>query len=132
MRALIPPFLLLIGACGPASIDVDMGENIDSDGDGLSDAGEWEHGSDPENPDSDGDGHEDGSEVDNGTDPMDAEDHPYMGGWSIDACRSDVASTGNEVGQITSQFELSDQYGEIVKLHDFCARAVLLVSGAFW
>jgi len=132
MRGLALPLILLFGACGPTTIDVDMGEDIDSDADGLSDADEWRSGTDPDNPDSDGDGHSDGSEFDVGTDPLNADDHVYMGGWDIDSCRDDVVATGNEVGQATDQFKLSDQFGELVKLHDFCAKAVLLVSGAFW
>ncbi len=47
---------------------------IDSDNDGLSDAEEAEHGSDPHNPDSDGDGISDGDEVHgHGTSPTDAD-----------------------------------------------------------
>ncbi len=45
---------------------------IDSDGDGLSNAGEALAGTDPLRPDTDGDGATDGSEVAAGTDPLDA------------------------------------------------------------
>lgn len=45
--------------------------NPDTDGDGLSDENEEEHGTDPNNPDSDGDGVSDGDEILDGTDPLD-------------------------------------------------------------
>ena len=104
----------------------------DSDGDGLTNADEAELGTDPENTDSDGDGHDDGVEVSENTDPADANDHPYAGGWAIDACRDDIVSTGNEEGEIAEDFSLPDQHGEQVRLHDFCDRTVYLVSAAFW
>jgi len=46
----------------------------DFDGDGLSNGGEFEHGTDPANPDSDEDGMTDGWESDHGFDPLDDED----------------------------------------------------------
>jgi YD repeat-containing protein len=45
--------------------------NVDSDGDGLSDAQEILIGTDPFNPDTDGDGFSDGVEVASGSDPLD-------------------------------------------------------------
>ena len=104
----------------------------DSDGDGLSDAEEQKLGSNPSKPDSDGDGWVDGDEVDQYTDPVDADDHPYTGGWDIGACRHDLDATGDGVGQVTDNFELIDQFGDTLKLHDFCHKEVLLVGAAFW
>jgi len=102
--------------------------DIDQDGDGLVDSYEQQIGSDPLNPDTDDDGWLDGEEVDNFTDPLDASDHPYTGGWPIDSCRHDVEGTGNYVGGTVRQFELTDQFGDAVKVHDWCNKAVLLVS----
>ena len=51
----------------------------DSDGDGLSDAEEREHGTDPNNPDMGGDGVDDGAEVQAGTDPTVADAGPEEG-----------------------------------------------------
>lgn len=108
------------------------GSDVDSDGDGLLDSEEADLGTDPQSPDSDGDGWEDGEEVFGNTDPLDVSDHPYSGGWPIDACRDSVGSTGNGLGQIADDFALEDQHGETVNLHDFCGQEVLLVSSAMW
>ncbi len=104
----------------------------DTDGDGLDDDTEVELGTDPDVADTDGDDYDDGAEVDGNTDPLDADDYPYAGGWDIGACRDDLVSTGNAVGDIVEDFELLDQNGETVRLHDFCDRAILIDSGAMW
>ncbi len=104
----------------------------DSDGDGLTDAEEEELGSDPNEPDTDGDGWTDLEEVEGNTDPTKKNDHPYEGGWAIADCRDDIESNGNRVGDIADQFELLDQYGDTVRLHDFCDREVVLIGSAFW
>ena len=104
----------------------------DADDDGLSDADEADWGTDPGVPDTDADGWTDGYEVWDHTDPLDDGDHPYTGGWHIGACRDDIVSSGNAVGQIAEDFVLTDQFGEDLRLHDFCDRQVLLVSAATW
>ena len=122
---------LYLSACGSPG-DVVMELTTDQDGDGFSDAEEEEMGTDPTSQDTDGDGFLDGAEVQSFTDPTDATDHPYEGGWPIDSCRHTIESTGNATGQITPNFELMNQDGETVRLHDFCGKAVLLVGAAFW
>lgn len=104
----------------------------DDDRDGLTNGEEDELGTDPDAADTDGDGYEDGEEVDGNTDPTDRQDHPYLGGWPIDACRDDLRPTGNDVGDVTADFALLDQFGEEVHLHDFCGKEVLLLSSAMW
>lgn len=104
----------------------------DADGDGLTDLEEAELGTDPEAADTDGDGYDDAAELDGNTDPTDRRDHPYLGGWPIDACRDDLQPTGNRVGDVAEDFELTDQFGETVRLHDFCGQEVLMVSSAMW
>jgi hypothetical protein len=106
--------------------------DVDTDGDGLTDAEEAALGTNPTLADSDGDGWDDGVEVDGHTDPTSASDHPYTGGWAIGACRDDIVATGTQVGDIAEDFVLVDQFGENLRLHDFCDRQVLLVSAAFW
>ena len=117
---------LLLGGCSGGEEETD-----DADGDGLTDEEEAEWGTDPENPDSDGDGYDDGDEVEGNTDPLEAADHPYAGGWPIDACRADVVPTGNSEGDIAENFTLMDQFGEYVRLHDFCDHVIFMVAGAF-
>jgi peroxiredoxin len=119
--------LLAVG-CSFSEVDVPY----DVDGDGLMGDEETEYGTDPEKADTDGDSYDDGIEVAGNTDPNDRGDHPYEGGWPIDACRWDVEGTGVEVGGIAPDFELEDQYGETVRLHDFCGKAILLTFGASW
>ena len=136
---------LLFAACANADPDGDgltngeeeeLGtdpDNPDTDGDGLDDYTEvHETGTDPTNPDTDGDGYDDGDERDENTDPLDDVDHPYAGGWPIDACRASTNPEGNEVGQVAMPFDLMDQFGEVVRFHDFCDHVVVLITGAFW
>ena len=121
--------IILFSGCTSADVTMDF----DSDGDGLMDSLEVEYGTDPFSVDSDLDNYSDYQEIEAGTDPLSAEDHPYLGGWPIDiACRDNVESTGNDVGQIASQFALVDQFGEEVDSFDFCNQTILIVSGAFW
>jgi len=110
----------------------DESSQADSDGDGLSDDEEEDLGTDPEDTDTDGDGWEDEDEVDASTNPLDGGDHPYEQGWPIDSCRNNISPTGSQIGQITDNFELLSQTGEMVRLHDFCDRAVFLITAAFW
>ena len=58
------------------SVNVANGANGDTDHDGLTNAEEQQHGTDPGNDDTDGDGITDGGEVGQGTDPNDPEDTP--------------------------------------------------------
>lgn len=129
--SLLPIALLFSGLAGCLPDRDELGGQ-DSDGDGLTDSEEAELGTDSSNADSDGDGLSDFEEVEANTDPNDADDVPYAGGWAIDACRDDIESTGNGVGDIVEDFELPDQFGDSLRLHDFCGKLVVLVSAAFW
>ncbi|MEN0065986.1 MAG: redoxin domain-containing protein [Myxococcota bacterium] len=104
----------------------------DRDGDGLTNAEEAALGSNPDAADTDRDGWDDLIEVDNYTDPLNGFDHPYTGGWEIDACRNDLRGTGGARGDVALPFSLMDQHGDPVRLHDFCDRVVLIASAAGW
>jgi len=116
--------------------------NADSDGDGLSDGDELALGSDPlipdtdadylldgdeidvgtdvSNPDTDGDSYLDGSEVVEGTDPLDPTDVIYQGGWPY-VHDKDAIGGGMvlEVGKRFRDFQMVDQFGDTVSIHDF-------------
>ncbi len=100
-------------------------------GDPKDDSGPDDQGLDPAG-DEDGDGYTNADEDTAGSDPYDATDVPYVGGWrkSIE-CNDDIEATGNEVGQVAFDFELEDQYGDMVSLHDFCGRVVLVEFAGF-
>ncbi len=57
----------------------------------------------------------------------------YEGGWQIATeCNETIEATGNAVGDITGESSLLAQSGDTVNIHDFCDRAILIVTGAFW
>ena len=127
-KGLILSGLLFGVGCAPASVDMDL----DDDGDGLLTSEEKVIGTDPNNPDSDGDGHADGDEANVGFDPLSEEDHPYLGNYPILRCDPEASGTGYAVGDVSPDFELPDQHGELVKLSDFCGNVVVLVAAADW
>ncbi len=122
--------LLVLGACKKEE-PVDTGTYdpaADPDEDGLSNLEEDALGTDNRNPDTDGDGFKDGKEVNSNTDPLDADDHPYQGGWEIGRCRDAIHATGDSVGDISEDFVVTDSYGDQIQLYAFCDRVVLVTS----
>lgn len=110
-----------------------VGVDVDEDKDGLVNSEEEAAGTDPLTPDSDGDGADDGAESTAGTNPLDPDSYPYTGGWSIGAsCNSTITGTGTAVGDIGTAFSLPDQFGQMVKLYDFCDRVVWVIFAAEW
>ena len=81
--------------------------------------------------DEDGDGYSNGDEDSMGSDPLDASDVPYTGGWKKSPCPSDLATTGDAVGQVPADFSLQDQYGQSWYLHDFCDNTIMLEFSGF-
>lgn len=122
------PVPFFVVGCAAAPVDMPL----DRDGDGLMDAEEAGLGTDPQVADSDGDTYDDGSEFNGNSDPLDPTDHPYAGGWPIDACRHDVHGTGYSEGDVGMDFTLQDQYGEDVTLSDFCGKELVIESAAYW
>ena len=55
----------------------------------------------------------------------------YIGGYITNRCATTPTSTGTNVGDISPDWELVDQYGESVRLSDFCGSLVLLESAGF-
>lgn len=114
------------------------GGPVDDDGgpmgDGADDVPDPDdgHGDDLPDPDDgmDDDGTGDGPAADDGDEgPMES---PYIGGWDVGDCQSDIVATGSGVGDVIPDFSLLDQNGDMVRLYDFCHKAVWLIEGAFW
>ena len=55
----------------------------------------------------------------------------YAGGYITNRCATTPTPTGTNVGDISPDWELTDQYGERVRLSDFCGSLVLLESAGF-
>ena len=117
---------LLLPACAP-----EVPLDVDSDGDGLTDAEEANLGTDPDDIDSDADGYRDGDEVTEGSDPTDPESLIYTGGWPYNA---DKDSLGNppwdpiaEEGAQAPHYLAVDQYGDTVDLYDFAQQGIPVV-----
>ena len=118
--------------------------DADSDDDGVGDAEEVAAGTDPNRfegpgpPDDEEDEEEEQEEEedlpdDEEDDPPEDAEYYSGGGWEIDLdCNASLSPSGTGVGQVSTNFNLTDQFGEVVSLHDFCGRAVLVVSSAMW
>ncbi len=108
-------------------------EDLDSDGDGLTDAEEAELGLDPENADTDYDGFEDGEEVSAETDPASCWSVPE--GWSQcvgQATADGVSGTGYAVGETVPNWTAWDQNGDEVEFWQFYSQVVVLDMSAGW
>lgn len=82
-----------------------------------------------------GDG--DGDPADTGEPECDGTS-PYMGGWDIGCCQDEIAPQngwapgGVNVGTIMPDWTLIDQFGEGIRLYDFCHDAVWFEYVALW
>ena len=56
----------------------------------------------------------------------------YAGGWYKALCADEIQSTGTREGDIVPDFIQMDQYGEDLRLYDFCDRHIWLVGSAYW
>jgi thiol-disulfide isomerase/thioredoxin len=102
--------------------------NPDTDDDGLSDGDEYEYGTDPNAEDTDGDSYLDAWEVAEGSDPTDPDSVIYEGGWPYNPNKSeDGGSDSFAYGEIFPNFELKDQYGDKVSLHDFKGQGKMVI-----
>jgi len=108
-------------------------EDLDSDGDGLTDAEEDELNTNPTRADSDMDQFSDFEEVNANTDPLDPNRYPYQGGWRIGDCRDfEPGMPMAQLGDTLPNMVLMDQYGENVHFSDFCDRTILVILQAAW
>lgn len=119
-------------------IELEDDDDADDDGnDGESDGGPvgTDDGGDSggsDGPGDDGPSEDEGDSGDDG-DPVDEPPgSPYAGGWDIGTCQDQISPTGTGVGQVVPDFLLYDQFGDQVRLYDFCHEAVYIVAGAFW
>lgn len=90
--------------------DLDEDGTGDPDGDGLDNAGEYQHGTDPNVADTDGDGFNDGDEVTAGTDPLDPASFPASPDSDGDGL--DDAWEIEHFGNITAQDGTGDPDGD--------------------
>jgi hypothetical protein len=111
----------------------EQGDDAASAGDSIiGDAGETLGG------DGDGDGGDgDGDPADTGEPECDGTS-PYMGGWDIGCCQDEVepqngwSPGGVHVGTIMPDWTFTDQFGEAVRLYDFCHDAIWFEYVALW
>jgi thiol-disulfide isomerase/thioredoxin len=140
MRTIITSsVLLLLVACIPGTGDDDNNNNtedVDTDGDGLTDLEEADLGTDPAVADSDGDGFDDYEESLSG-DPLDCMFVPEGdGNWGD--CRAQMDADGltgetwKDDGRVMMDFTFVDQYDQEVSLHQFYGQVVLLDFSAGW
>jgi hypothetical protein len=109
----------MMGDAGGIGSETGGMEATDADADADADAG-----------DGDGDPADTGEPVCDGT-------SPYMGGWDIGCCQDGIvqngwAPGGVHVGTIMPDWTLNDQFGEAVRLYDFCHDAIWFEYVALW
>ena len=102
--------------------------DLDTDGDGLTDATEDQLGTDPNDVDSDGDGYEDGWEVGEGTDPTNPGSVIYEGGWPYNPNKESMGNgpwtSGASLGQQFPRWVAQDQFGDVVDFYDLAGVGV--------
>ena len=114
---------------GPTAVDESNSNTENNNGD---------NGSSGQNPDETNDGGTDGNNNENtnrepASEPsMEPEIPSYIGGYNVNPCTTNVQPSGYGIGQVAGDFQLVDQYGETLRLSDFCGNTVVLVAAAFW
>ena len=116
----------------PNDDDDDDGGDQDSDGDGLTDAFEFQIGTDPNSIDTDGDGYSDSDEHLNYFFADDSTDWPYVGGYPRQAIPENLSSGGFGVGSVPYNFEDTDQHGQALQFHRFYGNVVVVELAAEW
>lgn len=84
---------------------------------------------------------DDGTDSAEGTDttggPTCDSTSPYMGGWDIGCCQDEVVPTawypgGVAAGSVIPDWTFIDQYGDSVRVRDFCHEAIYFEYAAMW
>ena len=97
--------------------------------------------SDASNASSEADAQESSGGVDAGAGPdanieeppaVDVGESASMGAWASGACTTQIEGTGNVAGDIALDFSQMDQFGGMLRLHDYCDKVVLLIGSAYW
>lgn len=118
------------------TVDITACVILDEDLDQLDIYAEQQIGTDPLNPDTDTDGILDGVEVQNGSDPLNLSSWPAVAGiWPNRiqyAIQDMVMPNGWTVGSIPYDFVWTDQFGNLVNLHQFYGYVTVLSLGAVW
>ncbi|WP_181234127.1 TlpA family protein disulfide reductase [Enhygromyxa salina] len=62
---------------------------------------------------------------------------PYMGGWDIGCCQAEVtpsewAPGGVGPGTVIPDWTFTDQFGDAVRVYDFCHQAIYFEYAAMW
>lgn len=81
-----------------------------------------------------GDGTDDGDE----TEDLGCQaESPYMGGWDIGCCQDEIVQNGwspgaVKAGTVMPDWTVTDQFGDAVRLYDFCHEAIYFEYVALW
>ena len=62
---------------------------------------------------------------------------PYQGGWDIGCCQADIVPSawspgGVSQGTVLPDWTFTDQYGDAVRIYDFCHNAIYFDYAAMW
>ena len=137
-------FLTLIGCFEPQPQYIntkdDDSDSGDNSGDGTHENQDSNQDDNPNGSTSESDSSGNNSDNSNNTNEEPEHQEPssepelptYSGGYNVNLCSPETQATGYAVGQVAGDFELIDQYGENLRLSDFCGNTVLLVAAAFW
>jgi hypothetical protein len=115
----------------------DGGDDGGGDDGGSGTGGDGDDGDDGTS----GDGSDDGTSGDGGDGGTTTEEvppeSPYQGGWDIGTCQDDIQGNAASpqaanVGAVLMDWTLPDQFGDQVRLYDFCHEVVYYVVVAGW
>lgn len=127
--------LYLLGACAPLETakiaEETCNPESDEDGDGIDACVEATLGTLDTEIDSDGDGSTDAEELDCLSDPADANEACYLCGWNR-ADPGNIQTNGTEDGDVIENVQFVDQCGESVPLYDFADGYNVLFMTTEW